>query len=391
MISPEEIKQQALKWWPFFLRSHILNEPFFPRSIDRIGKVQSGDITHRYEALKQEIEYLYQFSKNETGTGYLVKTEDKNFRRTGSHELPDSIVFETADDYIHYVGKKKEWKLFRQNYELITHEIPTLKDWSLHNTAWLTQPQIQWRDVLKVCKYFIATPRPDLYIRQLPVEIHTKFIEENSALTQSLLDFLIPGNIRDICQKKFAERYFLKYDEPLVRIRILDAQVCILHKIADISIPLHDFEQTDWQIENVLIAENKMNFLTLPSLLSAIAVWSGGGFNVSYLKNAGWLHTKKIFYWGDIDEHGFQMLHQLRSYFPQTKSLLMDRQTFDSFQPYVVNGARNKSENLHLLNQDETALYQYLKSLESKNRLEQEKIPQSYVDSILSVLLRHDN
>ena len=387
MISPEEIKQQALKWWAPFLQSHVLNVLFFPKQIDRIGKIQPTHVTHRFETLQNEVEVLYKNSKNETGSGYLIKTSGKNFRRTGTHELPDSIVFETSDDYLHYVGKKKEWKSFLNNYELLMASLPQLKEWVLSNALLLTSPSKYWNDLVKVCQYFITTPRPNLYLRQLPIHIHTKFIEENSILLQSLLNHLIPDHIRNHEQKKFAERYFLKHDEPLIRIRILDDKLVVYNKIKDISIRLSDFQEWEFTCSIVLITENKMNFLTLPALSDAIAIWSGGGFNISYLRNAGWLKRKKIFYWGDIDEHGFQILHQIRSYYQQAQSILMDHLTFNTFKDYAVKGERNKAEKLHHLNKDETELYNFLKSLEETNRLEQEKIPQSYVDAELNKYL----
>ena len=95
MISPAEIKNQALKWWKPLLQSYIQEELCFPKSIDRIGKVKSSHVTARFELLQQEIEELYRCSKNQTGTGYQVQTAERNFRRTGSHELPDTVVFET--------------------------------------------------------------------------------------------------------------------------------------------------------------------------------------------------------------------------------------------------------------------------------------------------------
>lgn len=386
MISPDEIKRQALKWWKPFLQSYIGGEAFFPRTIERIGKVQPGEVTGRFDTLQKEIEQLYRHSKNHKGSGYLVETSVFSFRRTGSHELPDRIVFETVDDYLAVTGKKREWAVFLSNYDLITSTIAELKLWSAENCLWLTEQSIQWHDVLKVCRYFISTPRPDLYLRQLPVEVHTKFIEENSALIQSLLHFLIPDHVRNPDQKRFAERFYLKYDEPLIRVRMLDSADRVAKHFSDISIPLSDFEQCGFPARNVLIAENKMNFLTLPSLPSSIAVWSGGGFNVGYLKGAGWLSAKKIYYWGDIDEHGFQILHQLRHYCPHAKSVLMDRETFDRFNSFAVNGRRAFAETLDLLTPDEACLYRYLKSLESRNRLEQEKLPQAYVDEVLSRL-----
>jgi hypothetical protein len=387
MISPEDIKQQALKWWKPFLQSQITGDAFFPRSIDRIGKVHPGHVTTRFDALQQEIETLYNHSKHKTGTGYSITTASKSFRRTGSHELPEAIAFDTIEDYVTYIGRKKEWKLFLVNSRQIIACVPFLKSWIYDNCSWLTQPSVDWGSILKVCLYFIETPQPNLYIRQLPVEVHTKFIEENNTLMQSLLDFLIPGHIRSPEQKRFAERYFLKYDEPLIRIRILDEAKTLAGSLADISIPLSDFEKKDWPAENILITENKMNFLCLPALPTTIAVWSGGGFNVSYLRNGEWLGDRNIFYWGDIDEHGLQILQQLRGYYPHVKSIMMDLQTFHLFNGHAVNGQRIKTENLNLLTEDEAILFRHLKSLDQKNRLEQEKIPQKYVNETLFSLL----
>ena len=388
MISPDEIKNQALKWWKPLLQSRIMGDEFFPKSIDRIGKIKSGHVTGRFEVLQQEIEELFRHSKNQTGIGYLVVTAGRNFRHTGSHELPDSVVFETVEDFVSFISKKNEWKVFLVNYGKIISNIPSLKSWGLQNCLWLTDKNVNWNDVLKVCQYFILTPRPDLYLRQLPIEIHTKFVEENITLIQSLLDFLIPDHIRSATQKRFAERFFLKFDEPLIRIRFLDNEQRHDYKFADISIPLSDFEKLELPANNILIAENKMNFLTLPSVPSTIAIWSGGGFNISCLKSATWLLHKNIIYWGDIDEHGFQILHQLKSYYEHTKSVMMDRRTFDLFHAYAVDGSRNNSVSLNLLTKDENELFQFLKALDKNNRLEQEKIPQAYVDKYLKSYLR---
>ncbi len=386
MISPAEIKDQALTWWKPLLQSYIQGELFFPKSIDRIGKVRSGHVTARFELLQKEIEELYRCSKNQGGTGYLVKTGWRKFRRTGSHELPDAVVFETIEDYIAFTGCKKAWDIFLTSYNIIKNSIPTLQNWALQNCLLLTNKNVNWNDVLKVCQYFIENPRPNLYLRQLPIEIHTKFIEENNALIQSLLDYLIPDHIRSVAQKRFAERYFLKYDEPLIRIRMLDINLTRFGNFLDISIPLSDFKSLDIPASHILITENKMNFLTLPAMPFAIAVWSGGGFNVSYLRNVAWLKEKHIFYWGDVDEHGFQILHQLRSYYSNTKSIMMDYKTFEHFSEFSVAGTRNNSEQLSLLNEEERKLFEQLKLID-KNRLEQEKISQGYVEEYLKSLL----
>jgi len=182
-----------------------------------------------------------------------------------------------------------------------------------------------WPDILKVCQYFLINPRPELYIRQLPIEVHTKFIETNEAILKSLLDFLIPDHITNSPEKSFAKRYYLKYDEPpQIRLRILDQQLSIAN-LTDLLIKVSDFKEIDINCRNIILTENKMNFLTLTDMPRTLGIWSGGGFNISYLKGVKWLQEKKIFYWGNLDIQGFHILHQMRSYYPQTISLMMDR------------------------------------------------------------------
>ena len=379
MISPEEIKRQALRRWNLVLEGHIQNKEFVSLTIDRIGKVKPGEIRQQFEKIQQEVEMLLLHSKNQTGIGYLVEKAGYNFRRSGNHDLPERVIIESLDDFLHVTGKEKDWDIFIKNYKLIYERIPALKDWAMVNTTWLLKKGIDWEGILKVCNYFVSVPRPGLYLRQLPIEIHTKFIEENAPLLQSLLDFLIPEHIRDKQQKRFPERYFLKYDEPLIRVRILDKTLTLQQGINDISVPLSSFHSVRFNCKHILITENKMNFLTLPDIASAIAVWSGGGFNISFLKNIEWLNEKEIFYWGDLDEHGFQILHQLRNYYPGTRSIMMDLQTYTAFRQFAVSTPPAAFITLPLLTGQETEMLNLLRKTPLKNRLEQERVSQAYV------------
>lgn len=379
MISPQEIKAQALKWWKPFLQSHLRGEGFFPRNIDRIGKIKSSAVRENINELQTQLDELYKNSKGKTGFGYVINKEDVRFRRTGSHSLPQSITFDSLEDYIAFIGKKKEWNSFLHSNNLIQNEIPELKEWVLTNPQAVIENDGKWASLIKVCKYFLTSPRPDLYIRQLPIDLHTKFIEQNEVIIKSLLDFLIRDAIKDVSVKSISKRYHLKYDEPTVRVRILDKQLTI-GNLSDIRIPLSDFEELNINCNNVIMTENKMNFLALPLLPATIAVWSGGGFMISYLKNVKWLQERKIFYWGDLDCHGFLILHQMRTYFTQTKSVMMDMETFEHFKGEgVVTGEKINSESLNTLNNAETEMFDFLRI--NNFRLEQEKIRQEYADT----------
>jgi hypothetical protein len=384
MISPAEIKAQAFKWWKPFLQSHLKGETFFPRNIDRIGKIKSSSIRENLNELQAQLDELYKNSKEKLGVGYIINKADVHFRRTGSHSLPQSITFESQEDYIAFIGKKKEWNFFLHSNKLIQDEIPQLKEWVLNNPQAVIDNEAKWPGLINVCKYFLANPRPELYIRQLPVDLHTKFIEQNEVVLKSLFDFLIPDDIKDASQKSISKRYHLRYDEPTVRIRILDRELMI-GDLSDIRIPLRNFEKLIIPATNIIVTENKMNFLSLPALPSSIAIWSGGGFMISYLQNIGWLHKLNILYWGDLDTHGFLMLHQMRTYFPQTKSVMMNMETFELFKGEgVVAGEKINSENLGALTKEETEVFDFLRI--NNLRLEQEKIRQVYADAFFQKL-----
>ncbi|GEN74300.1 Wadjet anti-phage system protein JetD domain-containing protein [Chryseobacterium hagamense] len=381
MITAQEIRNKTNKKYISFLQSLVEQRPF-EKLVIRGDKSYTKSSLPEFE---KEIQQIVSRSKEKKGFGYTLKFQLVKTKFLASQNIPISIYFDTEKDFLKFLDKEKETELFKSDVEKITNLFPKLKEWIIKNPLRVITNQTEWDNVLKVCQYFMETPRPNLYLRQLPIEIHTKFIEENNALIQSLLDFLIPDHVRSTQQKRFAERFFLRYDEPLIRLRFLDENPHPDFKFRDISIPLSDFEALELPAENILIAENKMNFLTLPLLRFTVAIWSGGGFNISYIKNATWLSDKKIWYWGDIDEHGFQILHQLRSYYPHTKSVLMNRETFENFQNYTIKGARNKVQILNLLTKEENDLFQHLKSID-KNRLEQEKITQAYADEYLKNL-----
>ena len=232
-----------------------------------------------------------------------------------------------------------------------------------------------WDDLLKVCTYFKSTPQPNLYIRELPIQVHTKFIERNKGIIKELLDILIADYV-DQDEKDFESRFHLKYDEPIVRFRILDQSIShqLFSDIEDISIPISQFKKLVLPVQSVYVVENKINMLSFPLIKKSIVIW-GHGFGIDILKEAEWLREKDIFYWGDLDAHGFQILSEIRTHFPKVKSFLMDRETFDKF----FEGDKGKETNVEkelCLTHEENEMFQYLK--ESNQRLEQEKIPYDY-------------
>lgn len=59
---------------------------------------------------------------------------------------------------------------------------------------------------------------------------------------------------------------------------------------------------------------------------------------------------------------GFKVLSQLRSYFPQTISIMMDTATFEVFQDFAVSLEKTIAETLPHLTPEEETLYAHLVS-----------------------------
>ncbi len=379
MITVKEIKKKSENIYEEYLRSIVLHEEFFPKVI-RSNKLVSSD----FNEMRKELSEIIEYSKDRKGFGYTINYKLTNTRQHGSQSLPEEISFQYESDFLKYLRKEKEVQSFCEDIELIVQKCPELKGWIIKSPIKVIDNHTRWNDLLKVCNYFKSNPKPNLYIRELPTKLHTKFIESNKSIIKELLDILISDFVRHE-ETNFEKRFNLKYPEPLIRFKILDESLSKTYflGINDLSVQISQFEKLCLPIENILIVENKTNLLTialtLPELTNTIVVF-GSGYKVGNLKNVEWFHSKNIFYWGDLDVHGFEILSQFRGYFPQTKSILMDRMTFDRFFENDLGVASTIYTKLNFTD-EELDLYNILKS--NNWRLEQEKIQVDYVNQII--------
>lgn len=368
MITPVEIKKKAANKYKAYLQSIVEGESFNPIII--VGDKRPNEDTVKFE---EELTELISCSKEKKGYGYTIEYQTVKTKRHGIQDIPTSISFQTEHDYLKYINEEKDAAKFKKDITSILSSFPELKDWIYKYPIKVIEND--WVSLLKVCKYFKKVPQPHLYIRELPIQVHTKFIENNKGIIKELLDIIIAEHI-NVDEKLFESRFNLKYDETLVRFRILDEAISqqLFGGIDDISIPISKFQNIALPIHTVYIVENKMNMLTFPAQSNGIVVF-GKGFGVDIMKNVEWLKTKKIYYWGDLDAHGFQILSEIRTHFEQVESFMMDRHTFDLFYEGDKGTETNVEKNLYLTS-EESEMFKHLK--ENNLRLEQEKIPLEY-------------
>lgn len=376
MISPNEIKVKAGRKYLSFLQSKIDEAPF-SRLVIRGDKNYTKSSLPDFE---KEVLLLMSQSKEKKGFGYTLEFQKVKTKYLGTQDLPIIIYFDTEQDLLKYLGKEKEVELFKMNSDKIISTFPELKDWVIQNPSKILQNQNEWESILKVCSFFKQNPKPNLYVRELPINVHTKFVERNQAVIKDILDVLITEFV-NIQERHFEKRFNLKFSEPLVRFKVLDKEISnnFFSGLDDIAIPISQFEKLNLPLEKVIVVENKTTLyttLTLPRMIKAIAIF-GRGYFVYNLKNVSWFTNLELLYWGDIDVQGFEILSQFRSYFPQTKSVLMDKITFEKFFENDLGTSTNITTKLNL-NNNQQELYQLLKV--NNWRLEQEKIPFDYVN-----------
>ena len=368
MITPSDIKQKAENKYVAYLQSIVEGIPFSPIVI--AGNKKPDENTVLFEA---ELTELINHSKEKKGYGYTIEYVTVKTKLHGVQDLPASIVFQTEGDYLKFISKEKDTAKFIEDSARILDLFPELRDWILKYPKKVIEND--WDSLLKVCSYFKSTPHPNLYIRELPIQVHTKFIELNHAVVRELLDIII-ANYVNTDEKRFEPHFNLKYDEPDVQFRILDHSLSqrLFSGLSDLDIPISQFRDLNLPIKTVYVVENKINMLSFPLIDKSIVIW-GEGFSVDKVKDTQWLSDKEIYYWGDLDAHGFLILSEIRSHYRQVKSFLMDRATFDAFFEGDTGKPTNVEKDLYLT-PEENEMYQYLKS---KNlRLEQEKIPYVY-------------
>ena len=395
MITPEEIRERALRLWnrQDFLRAHLEGRPLFPLDIP-FAKPTAAELAGRFTEVRDWIKRLKTSSKDILGYGYRILYRDVNHQRLGAQSLPARIVLETAEDCLRLAGKRKDFERFDHQVAAILREWPALKPYFVHHPLIILEHLSDWDKILAICRYFLEHPLPMVYARQLDIiGVDTKFIETHRGLLGDLLDILLPeaawsegpGRTGD---HAFERRFGLRFETPLLRFRLLDDTLATAGW-TDIALPLPDFERLSFPVRRVFIVENKINGLAFPPHPESLVLF-GLGYGVNLLIGASWLAKADVHYWGDIDTHGFAILNRLRTIWPHAHSFLMDRETLETFRSLwgQEDPGRRFTGDLTQLRPEERALYEALRGnhLGERIRLEQERISWGYLQTRLRAL-----
>ena len=335
-----------------------------------------------------------------------VRIAMREFRHrvSGANALPHEAWVDSAADAVAMIGKRREAAVFRRVAETTGARQPAVLPWIARRPLEALRFADDWGRLLDVVGWLRDHPRPEIYLRQMDVPgVHSKFVEARRGVLGELLDCALPPESIDAGATGvggFARRYGFLDKPERIRFRILDAARALLADdrdgsggrdpgapVQDVTLDATTFAALDTGVTRAFVTENEINFLAFPRVEDAMVVF-GAGYGFESLRQAHWLSRCRLFYWGDIDTHGFAILDELRGHFGHVESFLMDRDTFFAFEPLWGEESAPIDRELPRLSGEERALYDDLRfdRIGSNLRLEQERIGFGWMRSRLDRL-----
>ena len=389
---PRELRTQLQRCWNRgeLLAGMVNDESNYPRRLT-LKRPTSAEMVDDFDGVRDWISELRSLPN------YRVEMRELRHRVLGANKVPAAVWVDTLDDALAIVGKAREARRFARLVETTRQRQPALLEWLARNPLKALALADDWVRLLDVVDWIRQHPRPGIYLRQIDIPgVHSKFIEAYRGVLLQLLDPLLPPEAIDRSTSGvsgFSRRYGFRVKPQRIRLRALDPAHALLHGAgdADLTLDAESLAALSPAVARVFITENEINYLAFPSVPDSLLIF-GAGYGFEALAQAEWLARCQVFYWGDIDTHGFAILDQLRACLPHAHSLLMDRATLLAFESQWGNEEKQTDRMLSRLNTEESALYDDLREnkLGQNLRLEQERIGFGWVENALTLLLSHN-
>ena len=386
-----DLRAQVLRRWDKgeLLAELVTPGELFPLRLSLRGPT-SAELSERFEEARTWVAGL------QHGAGYRLVMREVRHRVIGQNSLPGEAWVETLDDALRIIGKARDARAFQAMVSVTLQRQPSLLTWMRQQPLRALSLAGVWPQLLDVVVWLQAHPRPGIYLRQVDLSgIDSKFIEAQRGVLSELLDLALPQDAIDGAASgaaQFAQRYGFR-DKPLrVRVRFLDPGhvAWVPGADADITVSQDAFARLAPDMQRVFITENEINFLAFPPAAGSLLVF-GAGYGFDALAQAAWLRQRDVYYWGDIDTHGFAILDQLRAHVPQAQSLLMDHDTLLAHQAQWTPEPQPTQRDLPRLNEAERRLYDDLRWRRLRPeplRLEQERIAYGSVERAVAAALQ---
>jgi hypothetical protein len=387
--TPADLNAQLQKLWDKgALLAELAGGPsVFPKRL-RLKGPTSTELAERFDDVRRWIARLDRDAKH-----YSIEWRTINHRLLGLNDVPKELWVDSLADALRWLGKRRDAERFSGLVALTAERQPQLMPWLQKRPLRALELAEDWPLLLDIIAWLESHARPQIYLRQVDIPgVHSKFIESYRAVLAELFDLVLPQETIDTTARGvtgFCRRYGFRDKPSRLRFRVLDPDHALFAggTDQDITLTMETFAQLDLPVKKVFITENEVNFLAFPMVPHSLVIF-GAGYGFDALAKAKWLQDCNLYYWGDIDTHGFAILDQLRADFPAVVSFLMDRETLLAHQVYWGLETTAERRDLPRLKSEELRLYDDLRQnrLSNQLRLEQERIGFDWLERGLDML-----
>ncbi|MFT4234311.1 MAG: DUF2220 family protein [Microbacterium sp.] len=339
------------------LRAFVAGDPF-PRIEVPLRGPSAADLGDHFDAARAWAEGV------RAGRGYSVVEGRIGGRLAGATDVPVRAV---VDSY------QQAWELLRVRGQaeafaaLVSVEDEALANWALAHPLQALELEGDWSALRAAHAWLRENRGSGLHLRQVDAPgVDTKFIERHRRVLAVLLD---------VSASSLASDLGLAIKPSFVRLRFDEALFGMPSALHEGMFRVDEVNAVQGSPARALIVENEVTYLSVPVPTGGVVIW-GRGYGADERAALSWLADVPTDYWGDLDTHGFAILNQVRRVLPQTRSLLMDRETLLAHEDRWGSEPKPTNAALRHLTATEHALYSDLVTdrYGTAIRLEQERI-----------------
>lgn len=352
-------------------RRYCAGDDFEPISVPVTGPAAS-QIGDDFGGVQAWIDDLQNGTEQRGKRRYELEYRQIGGRAFGRNQLPCRAVITSWDE---------AWSLLAVHDDIATldsvveqsRDEPRVLRWVLNKPLQALRHGRQWPELLAAFTWLDYHRGSMRYIREVDAPgVDTKFIESHRGVLGELL------NVSKAAARFTAELGMAPKPDG-VRLRFRTGFAGMPEGLSDATFRVEELARLPVRLESAVIVENEITFLSIPVPENGIIIF-GDGYAVDKCARLPFLAAAQVYYWGDIDSHGFAIINRLRHSYPQAQSFLMDAETLHAHRDRW--GAEPKPTNAHLagLNAAEAQLYDELiaGTYGDRLRLEQERIDWSW-------------
>ncbi len=346
--TPADLRAKVRRRWAdgSLLTALAAGEPVPQMDLPLRGP-RPGEIGEHLPAVRRWIDELEEGSGS--GRCYELVHVPIGGRHYGRNRVPARAVLTTYDQAWRLLGVTGQVATYRQVLDSSAH-LPPVRAWVVQQPLRALDVADEWEQVVAAYCWLESARGSGRFLREITAPgVDTKFVERHRSVLSQLLD--VPGSAHG-----FLTSLGLRTKPESVRLRFDPAVLGLPAAMSEATLRVEELVALPAAPCAAVIVENETTYLSVPLPEHGLVIW-GRGFDVRRAGALPWLRDVDVHYWGDLDTHGFAILHQLRAWLPHTRSFLMDRQTLVEHRDRWVREPSPTAGRLDRLTAEEGALY----------------------------------